>query len=94
VSNPLLGRATRVAVLSAFTGIALLLQESALAYRFGVSDTLAAFQVSFLWVSLLWNVLAGGTLLQVLVPTYAWARSHLGAEAAIDTIATLSVWLI
>jgi peptidoglycan biosynthesis protein MviN/MurJ (putative lipid II flippase) len=90
----LLGSAARVAALSAFTGIALLVQESALAFRFGVSDSLAAFQVSFLWISLLWNVLAGGTLLQVLVPTYAWARTHLGADAAAETVAALSRWLL
>ena len=79
MSRSLLGNATRVAALSALTGIALLVQESALAYRFGISDALAAFQVAFLWVSLLWNVLAGGTLLQVLVPSNVWARTHLGA---------------
>src|SRR5688572_12600764 len=71
-----------------------MLQEGALAYRFGVSDSLAAFQIAFLWISLLWNVLAGGTLLQVLIPTYVWARSHLGAEAASKALAALSGWLL
>src|SRR5262249_52077734 len=51
---------------------------------------LAAFQIAFLWISLLWNVLAGGTLLQVLIPAEVWARSHLGVEGARGRLAMLS----
>ncbi len=76
VNRRFVGSSVRVAVISGLVGIALLLQESVLAYRFGVSQALAAFQVAFLWVSLLWNVLAGGTLLAVLIPSLVWARAN------------------
>lgn len=90
MNRRLLGNAFRVAAISGLVGISLLLQESALAYRFGVSDSLAAFQVAFLWVSQLWNVLAGGTLLAVLVPAFVWARANLGPESASIAFSVLS----
>ncbi len=94
MSRRLLLNATRVAAVSGLVGIALLLQESALAYRFGVDDQFAAFQVAFLWISLLWNVLAGGTLLQVLVPTHVWARTRFGADTATASLGALFGWLL
>lgn len=94
MNHRLIKNATRVAVMSGIVGITLLVQESVLAFRFGVSEALAAYQVVFLWVSLLWNVLAGGTLLAVLVPSYIWARAHLGVEAASTAFASLSGWLL
>lgn len=90
----LLGNAARVGALSGLVGLALLVQEAALAYQFGLSTPLAAFQVAFLWISMLWNVLAGGTLVQVLVPTHVWARAQLGAASAADAVAALSAWVI
>lgn len=86
----LAGNALVVGLFSSVVGIGLLLQEATLAYRFGVSEALAAFQIAFLWISLLWNVLAGGTLLQVLIPAEVWARSHLGMEGARRQLAMLS----
>ena len=88
-------------------GGSLLLQDSVLAYRLGLSAEQDFFQASYQIVSMLWNTLAGGTYLAVALPllvlnehkhSAAWAferfnefSQKLFAAICVSIVATIGV---
>lgn len=65
-----------VGLLSGLAGSAMLAQDTVLAYYFGTSSAVDAYQLAVSVPSLLVNVLAGGTLLAVLVPELTRLTHH------------------
>ncbi|HMN14703.1 MAG TPA: lipid II flippase MurJ [Bellilinea sp.] len=99
-----------VGLLSGLAGSAMLAQDTVLAYYFGTSSAVDAYQLSLSVPSLLVNVLAGGALLAVLVPEFTrlthdhaqreiatliqYARQSLGALLAATALAWPIVYAI
>lgn len=57
-----------VVAVSVVVGVIILLQDASIAWRFGASDDVDAYQLALSFPAMALNVFAGGTLLAILVP--------------------------
>ena len=89
--NNVMATTLSVALSTLVFGLATLTQELLIASAFGTSYRLDAFQLAFLPLSVLANVVAGGALHAAFVPTYVRIRSSDGTQGAKDLFASVSV---
>lgn len=83
-----------VAVLSGLSGILMLLLDIAIASHFGIDKTVDAYQLAISFPSLTINILAGGTLVAVLVPFLVKLRLEDKTQDALALISNTKSMLI